>query len=295
MHPKLPPAEYTWETIRSKEFLSTARKIITASVPVGMNIVSVQHVRSSHYAAYRVSTEDGSWLVRIGLIAPEDSAAVDNSGFLGTSTTIPSGQKREKIVAEGYREFGGQVVAPSHYIDVDGLDILWIPLIKDNGIDIDAEGWAQALNSLTYFIPEESEAAVFTNRTKSMNRLERLPKEMALTLKREYDEKLSRFFDVSTRWSLVHGDAHALNAMNTGDGVILFDFDTVCWAPSVWDATHLINRAGKEKHASYSVDTLTTLLEVTPREVSAALELRRVAARISVEYSARGTQHPFVS
>lgn len=52
-------------------------------------------------------------------------------------------------------------------------------------------------------------------------------------------------------------------------------------APSVWDLTHLLNRAGTGVNAGYTAAKLTGLFAFTAAEVSAALELRRVAADIA--------------
>ncbi|SDL30657.1 hypothetical protein [Arthrobacter sp. ok362] len=84
-----------------------------------------------------------------------------------------------------------------------------------------------------------------------------------------------------TSWSAVHGDARSGNIINTGDSEVLFDFDKVCWAPSVWVLSHLLNRAGTPGNTGYTADEITAMFPFTATEVAAALQLRRVAAVIA--------------
>jgi Ser/Thr protein kinase RdoA (MazF antagonist) len=68
----------------------------------------------------------------------------------------------------------------------------------------------------------------------SFGRLDELPDQLTVALRNRYDAALEALFEVATSWSVVHGDAHAGNALNVGGQAVLFDFDTACWAPSVW-------------------------------------------------------------
>lgn len=62
---------------------------------------------------------------------------------------------------------------------------------------------------------------------------------------------------------------------------VLYDLDTACWAPSVWDLTHLLNRAGTGQNTGYTAAELLDLSPITAVEVEAALELRKVAAEVA--------------
>ena len=62
---------------------------------------------------------------------------------------------------------------------------------------------------------------------------------------------------------------------------MLYDFDTSCWAPSVCDLTHLLNRAGTGQNTGYTVAELLDLFPFTDTEVAAAMALRRTAAAVA--------------
>lgn len=122
---------------------------------------------------------------------------------------------------------------------------------------------------------------MFTNRAKTFARLDELPDQLTVALRNRYDTAMEDLFELATSWSVVHGDAHAGNALNVAGSAVLFDFDTACWAPSVWDLTHLLNRAGTGANIGYTAQELAALFPFTAAEVDAALKLRRVAASIA--------------
>ncbi|MHA7295230.1 hypothetical protein [Arthrobacter sp. HLT1-21] len=61
---------------------------------------------------------------------------------------------------------------------------------------------------------------------------------------------------------------------------MLFDLDTVCWAPFVRDVTYLIKRAGNAENSGFTAAEIIGRFEVSPTEVEAAMELRLTASLI---------------
>ncbi|MCB5294240.1 phosphotransferase [Arthrobacter sp. SO3] len=123
---------------------------------------------------------------------------------------------------------------------------------------------------------------------RSFARLEDLPEAAAIGVRNRYDAALEAHFETATAWSVGHGAAHAGNVINTGDRAVLFDLDTACWAPSVWDLTHLLHRAGTGANTGYTAAELAGLFPFTQTEVGAAMELRRVASLIARAHRDRG-------
>jgi len=146
-----------------------------------------------------------------------------------------------------------------------------------------------ALTGLRAYHPNE-ELPVFTNRAKSFARLDELPDHLTVSWGNRYDTCLEALFEAATSWSVVHGDAHAGNALNVGGLAILFDFDTASWAPSVWDLTHLMNTAGQGSNTGYTAKELAGLFDFTADEIGAALELRKVAAGIARLHRQHGAE-----
>lgn len=277
----------SWAQLRSPGFLETVKDVIEQSAADEMSIVSISHVRTAHYVACRVSTEQSSWLVRVGVVEPSDSRLIDNTGYLKTSTFVPSGQHREYLLSKELHSSGVNVTVPGHYFstpDLYGnlnLDVLWLPFLEDSGDPMTASQWGHALRSFHSMSPEE-QLPVFTNRAKTFARLESMAdREAAERFAREYDSALERLFDVATSWSPVHGDAHCGNVLISFGSPVLFDFDTVCWAPSVWDLTHLLSRVGTENNTGYTTHELLSEFDFTDEEVEAAVNLRKIATQIA--------------
>lgn len=278
------PAVHTWDELRSPAFEALAPQVIGGALPPGLEMSAVNHLRTAHYAVYRVAANDGSsWVVRIGLVSDEDDAPADNTGYQGTSVVSPTGQRREMEIARGFAAAGASVSAPSHYIRSGGLDVLWAPFLTGTGQPLTAAQWHAALTGLHSYRPAE-ELPVFTNRAKSFARLDEMPDNLTVALRNRYDTRMEALFEAATSWSVVHGDAHAGNALNVGGRAVLFDWDTACWAPSVWDLTHLLNRAGTGENTGYTAKDLAALFPFTSAEVDAALALRKVAAEIAREH-----------
>lgn len=268
-----------WRVLRSPYFKSMAQNIIQVRVPFGLTIANCEHVRTAHYAAFKVTTNDGfHWLVRIGVVSETDESPVDNTAYLGTSSYSPSGQLRESVLSRGYRNAGGKVLASFEYNRFENFDVMWTPFVDGTNTNITAAQWHRSLTSLYNYQPD-AELPVFTNRAKTMKRLDELEDSAELrTLRTDYDESLEELFEVAGSWSVVHGDAHAGNGLVIDGELFLFDFDTVCWAPSVWDLTHLINRAGDQDNSGYTADELTGLFQFSKEEIAAALKLRKIAS-----------------
>ena len=246
------------------------------------------HVRTAHYVAYRVEADKGVWLVRIGVTAPSDSAAADNSGTLGTSVNVPTGQNREYRLARDFAAAGSSAIVPERYVAFDGhldkhtgFDVLWMPFLEGSGVPVTADQWAQALRPLHASYPA-GRLPVFTNRAKTMARMDLWQdRDAAAAIGAEYDRAMARLFDVATVWGPVHGDAHSGNVLVSGGKAMLFDFDTVCWAPSVWDLTQLIARAGTDGNTGYTAGELMGAFAFTNDELDAAVKLRLLARRVA--------------
>lgn len=275
-----------WKNIRSKDFTNKAKQVISSTIPFGLDLVAIEPVRTAHYAAYKVTTNDGSeWLARIGATSDSDNIMVDNSSHFGTSSHVPTGQLRETIIAHEFHKSGANVLVPKHYDRFEQFDIIWTPFINSSSEFINASQWYETITGLQKYFTQES-LPTFTNRAKSMKRLDELSDNSETRqLKTDYDTALEQLFDVADKWSVVHGDAHAGNALVKDDKAFLFDFDTVCWAPSVWDITHLINRAGKNENIGYSANELLELFDFSETEVKAALKLRKVASKIAKKHN----------
>lgn len=273
-----------WQALRLPSFAPLAEELVRQYAPslVG-EVVTVTALRSAHYAVLRVDSLKGSWVVRIG-VCDDDDRPVDNSAYLGTSHVSPTGQQREYVISQRLSEVGAAVCLPVWYERIaEGYDLQWLPFLAASTQPISAGQWYQVLSSFWQYHPSE-ELPVFTNRAKTMARLSQLPSTVAADLQQQYDSQLATLFAVTSTWSVVHGDAHGDNAINTGERVLLFDLDTACWAPSVWDLTHLLNRAGTGSNGGYTAHELSALFPFTEREVAAAVALRQTAADIAAEY-----------
>lgn len=286
--PSLTATSEAWAQLRSDAFREEGKQIVAHTAPAGVEIDSIEHVRTAHYAAYRAQSGQRSWLVRIGITEAGDTEPADNTGFLGTSLRTPTGQKREYNLARGFASAGVNVAAPERYVRLRGdmdrhaaVDALWLPFIQGSPEPLTAAHWARELKALHSYRPP-LDLPVFTNRAKSLARTAAMADRTAgQELAREYDEGLQELFAAATRWSAVHGDAHAGNALTAEGRAVLFDFDTVCWAPSVWDLTHLITRAGTGDDTGFTADEIREAFDFTDEEVDAAVRLRLVAKQIA--------------
>jgi hypothetical protein len=271
----------SWNQLRSAGS-STPEMVISATAPEGVEIDSLIHLRTAHYAVYRAyDTSGDSWVARVGVYSTDDDLPADNSAHLGTSAKSPTGQMREHIIASKFHAVGAYVCPSKHYARTpDGFDALWLPFVEGTATPLNAGQWHRALASLHAYTPD-SEMPVFTNRAKTFDRIDQLPESISGELRGTYDAQLAQLFRVASQWSVVHGDAHAGNAINTGERAVLFDLDTACWAPSVWDLTHLMNRAGSGPDSGYTASELRALFSFTDNELEAALSLRRTAALVA--------------
>lgn len=275
-----------WASLRSPLFYNQAKEIIKQTSLDNFAIISIEHIRTSHYSVYKVTdNNNNAMVVRIGVANSTDFLPANNSGYLDTSIYNPTGQYRESIISQKLFESDAYVIPTSYYSKYNEFDVTWAPFISGDKEYINATQWHETLSNLFSYKPDML-LPLFTNRIKSMNRLKAMSKSQDITsLEKEYNESLKKFFDVATSWSLVHGDAHAGNALIFNSKALLYDFDTVCWAPSVWDLTHLINRAGQGDNIGYSVDELIKKFEFSNEEIESGLSLRKIASRIAKDYS----------
>lgn len=281
-----------WDILRSADFQEEiALPLIFENAPSDITPKTVSHIRTAHYSVYKVDEENGTeHIVRIGVSSSLDNSPANNTGFLGTSLVSPVGQPRELKIAQGFAAAGAPVVVPSHYVKTNEVfDLLWLPFLHSDEQELTAAGWVDALTQLRKYQPNE-ELPIFTNRVKTMERLNAIADGSADHLRSRYDSELSELFTVATQWGVVHGDAHGGNAIRKEGSPILFDFDTACWAPSVWDFTHLLNRAGNASNAGFTKEELITLIPFDDEEISAAMALRTTAAEAAKahrEYTSR--------
>lgn len=274
----------SWPWLRSSILQAEVLTLITSSAPKAVTTVS--HVRTAHYAAYKVGLADEScWLVRVGVVLPSDHQGADNTDFLNVSTFSPSGQEREVIISQGYASAGSQVIPIELYSVQDGFDVTWTPFKAGDEVVFTADQWREAITSLWDYKPEFI-LPTFTNRAKTFARLDSFPEVEADDLRHEYDATLERLFQTASHWSAVHGDAHAGNALSINGKLQLFDFDTVCWAPTVWDLSHLLTRAGTGLNVGYTKEELIKLFPFNLEEIEATEKLRGLASSIARRHNA---------
>lgn len=281
-----------WDILRSEDFQEEiAGALIFENAPSGITPKNITHIRTAHYSVYKVEDTDGSQhVVRIGVASSADQLPPDNTGYLGTSTVTPVGQPREFLLAKEFAAIGAPVIVPTEYIKTNELfDLLWLPFLENDEKEITAKGWVDALTQLRKYEPK-TELPVFTNRVKTMIRLDKVTDGSADYLRAQYDEQMAELFTIATQWGVVHGDAHGGNAIRQNGAPVLYDFDTASWAPSVWDFMHLLNRAGTPANAGFTKDELRSLIPFDDEEIDAALKLRMTAveaARLYREFTSK--------
>lgn len=276
-----------WSQLRSLEFRTLAEEVIQNSIPTKDKITEITFLRTAHYIAYRVKAGDKNWLARIGVATKHDSNVIHNCGPFGTALSVPVGQQREFDIAVQLSNQGVSVAVPEHYERFEnfvstgfGLDVMWVPFLADSGQSLTAEQWAETLNPLHFAdIPN---LPVFTNRAKTHDRLARWDdRDFASELSDDYDTALQKLMSAATRWSPVHGDAHCGNVLISNERPVLYDFDTVCYAPTVWDLTHLLTRVGTDRNTGYTSQELIKAFDFTTQEINAAVRLRKIASQIA--------------
>lgn len=161
------PDVRTWDELRSPAFESLAPFVIAGALPSGLELSSVTHLRTAHYAVHPATTTDGSaWVVRIGIMPEEDDTPADNTGYQGTSIVSPAGQRREMEIARGFAAAGTSVSVPEHLIGSVALVVLWVPFLTGSGQPLTAARWHAALTELRAYRPAK-EMPVFVNRPES--------------------------------------------------------------------------------------------------------------------------------
>lgn len=275
-----------WDILRHEDFQEEiAISLIFENAPAGVTPQNIIHIRTAHYSVYKVVATDGSeHVVRIGVSSSADDSPPDNSGYLGTSLVTPVGQTRELNIARGFAAVGAPVIVPTHYVKTNEVfDLLWLPFLHSDEKELTAAGWVDALTQLRKYEPKE-ELPIFTNRVKTMIRLDKITDGSADYLRSRYDSEMQELFTVATQWGVVHGDAHGGNAIRQGGSPILYDFDTASWAPSVWDFMHLLNRAGNAENSGFTKNELLDLIPFDAEEINAALALRLTAVEAAKLY-----------
>lgn len=275
---------YTWESLRDENNQDQLIALISQSNFINQQVVTIVHIRTAHYAVFKVSTVHDSYIVRIG-IASNELYMPANNGFLDTATNVAHDQLFEFEMGQYIHSHTDSVICPIHYeIIHETVDLMWLPFVLDDGTAISTQRWFDALSSFRD-IERIAKLPVFNNRQKTMNRLKALPPESSDMMGAQYDELLKELFRCATRWGIVHGDIHRDNAINTVDGVLLYDLDTVSWGPQVWDLTHLAHRYGKNRNTGYSVDSLRKMLGYSKEEFEIAVRLRSLASEVARLYN----------
>ena len=259
-------ANPTWDDIRSPSFADQANAIICDNPPPRRSVRGITPLPGTHYAVYRVTLDDGSrHAVRIGALT---TPATPVRGFLGT-TTAGAGMAWQAEAARTAAADGAPVLVPELVAEGGGVEIMWLPLVPDNGIQMTGGQWHRILAAMPG--RQRDSDAVFTHRAAAMKRLSGLDHSIAAPLGDRYDLWLETLFEEATRWSLMHGAAvreHVRSGARGafgGKGAILVSPGSLFWAPSVWAAISLPE--------SVRADALR-LGKFSRAETEAALQLR---------------------
>ena len=281
----MPSLIYTWESLRDKKNNDQLIELISQSDFINQDVVEIAHIRTAHYAVFRVSTVHDSYVVRMGIV--NDQAYVpSNNGFLGTAANVVHDQMFEFEIGQYIHSNTDSVICPIYYERINAaVDLMWLPFVLDDGHAISTQKWFDALSSFRD-IERTTKLPVFNNRQKTMSRLGVLPAGTAKRMAMKYDELLADLFRCATRWGVIHSDVHRDNAISTVGGVLLYDLDTVSWGPQVWDITHLAHRYGRNGNTGYSVDSLRMMLGYSEEEFEAAMRLRALASEVARLYNA---------
>ena len=280
----MPSLIYTWESLRDEKNNDQLIELISQSSFINQQVVTIVHIRTAHYAVFKVSTVRDSYVVRIG-IANDQLYMPSNNGFLDTATNVMHDQMFEFEMGQYIHSNTDSVICPIYYERIHaGVDLMWLPFIADDGNAISTQKWFDVLSSF-HDIERVAKLPVFNNRQKTMNRLKALPAETSKIIAAQYDELLDDLFRCATRWGVVHGDVHRDNAINVTDRTFLYDLDTVSWGPQVWDITHLAYRYGKNGNTGYSIDSLRQMLGYSEEEFEVAVRLRSLASEVARLYN----------
>lgn len=241
------------------------------------------HVRTAHYAVFETEPEGGSahGLVRLGVSEPTATRGVGEGEEGAAESSWIHDQRYEFEVARLWSRHGVLVVLPQDCRTSADHDLLVLPFLRHHAGPSGADSWAGALAPLRS-VHRPEWAPVFTNRAKTLSRTRLLaaPDREALTA--AYDAAWDDLRRVARSWSWVHGDLHAENVIRSADSRLMsYDLDTACWAPAVWDITHLARRAGTGANVGYDVDSLRRRLGFGADEFDKACTLRAVAADVA--------------
>lgn len=253
--------EPNWSKVRAPEELET----LISKVSHMEDVTSVEHIRTAHYAAFkavRKNHKDGDLLVRIGASWTDQDYEFQTAKILHTH--------------------GAPVIVPlKHLYFNSDLDALTFPWLEHHPGPVTTDVWADTLTSIQK-AEKQDWSRKFSNKDKSLKRLENFAKEEAHELAKEYKAGYHKLTKICSKWSWVHGDLHSDNIIRSKDGAIkIYDLDTACWAPAVWDITHLANRAGAGDNTGYDPEELRVKLNFTIEEYNAAMDLRKLAATIA--------------
>lgn len=272
----------TWDDIRSPSFEEEAVRILCSNPPRRRQVAGVVPVHgipgsAGRYAAFRVLLDDGSRRVaRLGL--QPKTVLPPEPGFLGACLFAPAGQQFEADTAALLSSAGVPALVPDAVAEAEGMQIMWLPLLRRSNSAADPLAWQRALSAMPADRPEGF--PVFTDRARKLEVLHTLGTGTAAALGDRYDLWMETLFEEATRWSVVHGNPavrHGLQA-NGGNGanggITLVDFADACWAPAAWDASGLVTSGIATQSEA------TALFGLTRGEMDAALALRAAGTAI---------------
>ncbi len=269
----------TWHYVRNHDNVPKIAETIQHHIFPNTTPINITHIRTAHYAVFRVTTSRVEYIVRVG-VASYHSFEPHNSGPCGVATTIAHDQLFEYTLGTHLGAHHAQIITPLDYKklpnQLDALLLEYIPSDRTHGT---TEQWTALLQSFRD-IPRSQKLPVFNNYTKTKARIEQLD-DASRNLLQEYESQMAHLFSIASRWGIVHGDLHAENVIFTHDKILAYDLDTTSWAPAVWDITHLGLRHGTGANIGYDINKLREQLGYSHEEYTAALQLRSLASEIA--------------
>ncbi len=268
----------SWEFLRDAANTLSIEEAVRRSSFVNGQDASISLIRTGHYAVFRVELSTGGYIARVGILQ-SDSFDPQNNGLYGVAAYVRHDQLYEYEIGEYCHDSGAQIVRPLAYERTNaGYDILWLPYIAAAKRLASTDEWISLISSIQD-VSRHDAMPVFGNYQKTKTRLETL--KGGERLLGEYEDLMKRLFDVTTRWSVVHGDLHVDNVLVTDAGILAYDLDTIGWSPAVWELTHLGVRYGQRGNTGYDIDVIRSALGFTEREYKTAYQLRLLASRIA--------------
>lgn len=113
----------SWDALRDVRNTSLLAKILCQSKFINARLQNITHIRTAHYAVFRVTNRSGDFVAQIGLVDSQEYRPTNND-FLGTAHFVNHDQKYEFLVGKYLFESGAHVVNPVDYKTYGAIDIL---------------------------------------------------------------------------------------------------------------------------------------------------------------------------